>query len=53
MQSDSALWRRPATRLERSASGRELAGAGYASDVSIAAEVNESRSVPVLEDIDI
>lgn len=35
--------------LHGSASGRELIAAGYASDVEIAAEADQSQSVPVLE----
>ncbi|MFH5230411.1 2-phosphosulfolactate phosphatase [Antrihabitans spumae] len=37
------------TVLAQCASGRELSAAGYASDVAVAAEVNESKSVPVLD----
>ncbi|SUF09145.1 2-phosphosulfolactate phosphatase [Rhodococcus gordoniae] len=35
--------------LEHCASGQELIAAGYPTDVGIAAEVDTSRSVPVLE----
>nr|WP_206038651.1 2-phosphosulfolactate phosphatase [Rhodococcus sp. 105337] len=35
--------------LEECASGRELIGAGYRSDVMVAAEVDESTAVPVLD----
>jgi 2-phosphosulfolactate phosphatase len=35
--------------LEASASGRELADLGFAEDVTIAAEVDASEVVPVLE----
>lgn len=36
--------------LSGCASGRELIAAGYQSDVSVAAEVDESAAVPVLHD---
>ncbi|CAM2887626.1 2-phosphosulfolactate phosphatase [Prescottella defluvii] len=39
---------RAGTALTQCASGRELIAAGYASDVEVAAEVGESRCVPVL-----
>jgi len=47
-----AAWRavreRVGPALEQCASGQELIAAGYTSDVRIASEVDESRSVPVL-----
>ncbi|EME20886.1 2-phosphosulfolactate phosphatase [Rhodococcus triatomae] len=49
----SAAWHsvseRVGTALERCASGRELVAAGFGADVGVAAEVDESRSVPVLD----
>lgn len=38
------------TSLRDCASGRELIAAGYPEDVSTAAELNQSRSVPILRD---
>lgn len=51
-----AAWRavrdRVGAALEECASGRELIAAGYSADVLVAAEVDTSRSVPVLfEDV--
>lgn len=40
---------RVSAALEHCASGQELVAAGYPTDVAIAAEVDTSRSVPVLE----
>lgn len=40
---------RVGSALEQCASGQELIAAGYPTDVAIAAEVDTSRSVPVLE----
>jgi 2-phosphosulfolactate phosphatase len=49
-----AAWRAVAPRLAEElaacASGRELLDAGYADDVTVAAEVDASDAVPVLED---
>lgn len=49
-----AAWRavrdRVGAALEECASGRELIAAGYSTDVLVAAEVDTSRSVPVLVD---
>ena len=49
----AAVYRRVAGRLPEllpdCAGGRELVGLGYPQDVAIAAEVNASRSVPVLD----
>ncbi|MFD1810962.1 2-phosphosulfolactate phosphatase [Rhodococcus gannanensis] len=49
----SAAWQSVAHRvsgeLERCASGRELVAGGFGADVAVAAEVDESRSVPVLD----
>jgi 2-phosphosulfolactate phosphatase len=41
---------RLADELAACASGRELLDAGYADDVTVAAEVDTSDAVPVLED---
>jgi 2-phosphosulfolactate phosphatase len=50
----AAAWRavapRPAEELAACASGQELLEAGYADDVTVAAEVDASDAVPVLED---
>nr|WP_296770493.1 2-phosphosulfolactate phosphatase [Rhodococcus sp. (in: high G+C Gram-positive bacteria)] len=45
----TAVSTRVATELAESASGRELIDAGFSEDVDIAAEVNSSSVVPVLE----
>ena len=43
-----ALGRSPAMALAACASGRELAGDGYAEEIAVAAELDSSRKVPVL-----
>jgi 2-phosphosulfolactate phosphatase len=40
----------PRTALTACASGRELAGGGFAADVAVAAELDASEAVPVLAD---